>query len=105
MDRVKEDVRADNMMEALQSALAGVPNGDFAAAAQDLLTALGYRSARTLLGQTGDVADFIAQFPAEKSCTVSEQTFRDEAPIPAPKSPQVARVVSAQILPVHPCKF
>ena len=78
MDRVKEDVRADNMMEALQSALAGVPNGDFAAA-QDLLTALGYRSARTLLGQTGDVADFIAQFPAEKSCTVSEQTFRDNA--------------------------
>ena len=57
---VKEDVRAT---------LAAM--GDFA----DLLAVLGYRSERTLPGQTGDVADFMAQFPAPKANTKTEQTF------------------------------
>ena len=57
---VKEDIRA---------ALAAM--GDFA----DLLAVLGYRSERTLPGQTGDVADFMAQFPAPKANTKTEQTF------------------------------
>ena len=66
MGSVKEDVRA---------ALAAMPQGDFAATAQDLLAALGYRSERILLGQTGDVADFIAQFPVPKGNTKTEQAF------------------------------
>lgn len=68
MGRVKEDIRA---------ALAERPPGDFAAIAQNLLAILGYRSERTLAEQTGDVADFIAQFPAQKENTQTEQTFHD----------------------------
>ena len=67
--RVKEEVRA---------ALAAVPQGDFATAAQDLLAVLGYQSERTLLGQTGAVADFMAQFPAPKAHAKAEQAFREQ---------------------------
>ena len=70
MDNAKEDVRA---------ALAAMSQGDFSAAAQDLLAALGYRSGRTLLGQTGAVADFIAQFAAPKANTKTEQAFGENA--------------------------
>ncbi len=66
MSSIKEDVRA---------VLAAMPQGDFAAATQDVLAVLGYRSERTLPEQTGDVADFIAQFPAEKGNTKTEQAF------------------------------
>ncbi len=59
---VREDVRA---------ALAAIPQGNFAAAAQDLLAVLGYQSERTLPGQT----DFMAQFPAPKANTKTEQAF------------------------------
>jgi hypothetical protein len=68
MSSAKEDVHA---------VLTEMPQGDFAAAAQNLLAALGYRSERTLPGQTGDVADFIAQFPAPKESTRTEQAFRE----------------------------
>ena len=70
MGNVKEDVRA---------ALAAMSQGDFAATAQELLAALGYRSGRTLLGQTGAVADFIAQFAAPKANTKMEQAFGENA--------------------------
>ncbi len=69
MDRIKEAIRAT---------LAKIPLGDFAAIAQDLLAVLGYRSARTLGGQTGDVADFIAQFPIPKPNTKTELAFREQ---------------------------
>lgn len=59
---VREDIRA---------ALAAIPQGDFAAAAQDLLAVLGYQSERILPGQT----DFMAQFPAPKANTKTEQAF------------------------------
>ena len=63
------------MREDIQAALVGIPSNDFKAAAQDLLAVLGYRSERTLAGQTGAVADFIAQFPAAKGNTRTEQAF------------------------------
>ena len=65
------------MREDVQAALVGMAGNDFKAAAQDLLAVLGYRSERTLPGQTGAVADFIAQFPAAKESTRTEQTFRE----------------------------
>ncbi len=61
----------------IQSALAALSSGDFAAAAIGLLAALGYRSERTLLGQTGDVGDFIAHFPAANPDTHSERGFQE----------------------------
>ena len=66
------------MKEDIQAALVGMPGNDFKAAAQDLLAVLGYRSERTLPGQSGAVADFIAQFPSARESTVTEQAFRDQ---------------------------
>lgn len=66
------------MREDIQAALVGMPGNDFKAAAQDLLAVLGYRSERTLPGQTGAVTDFIAQFPAAKESTMTEQAFREQ---------------------------
>ncbi len=62
----------------IRSALAALPAGDFAAAATDLLAALGYRSERTL-ELSGDVDDFSAQFPAANPDTATERVFRDNA--------------------------
>ncbi len=62
----------------IRSALAALPAGDFAAAASDLLAALGYRSKRTL-ELSGDVDDFSAQFPAANPDTATERVFRDNA--------------------------
>ena len=66
---IREDIRA---------ALASIPSSDFLAATENLLAVLGYRSERTLAGQTGAVADFIAQFPAAKESTRTEQAFREQ---------------------------
>ncbi len=77
MGSVKEDMSTDNLLEALQSTLAAMPASDFLEATKDLLATLGYRSERTLPGQTGAVADFIAQFPAPKENTRTEQVFRE----------------------------
>ncbi len=63
------------MREDIQAALVGIPSNDFKAAVQDLLAVLGYRGERTLPGQTGDVDDFIAQFPTPKESTRTEQAF------------------------------
>ena len=66
---IREDIRA---------ALASIPSSDFLAATENLLAVLGYRSERTLAGQTGAVADFIAQFPAAKESTRTEQAFCEQ---------------------------
>ena len=63
---IREDIRA---------ALAAIPYSDFLTATENLLAILGYRSERTLAGQTGDVADFIAQFTSPKGNTRTEQAF------------------------------
>ena len=63
----------------IQSALTKIPDNDFEAVAQDLLAVLGYRSERTLIGQTGDVTDFVARFPATKGNTKTEQAFCENA--------------------------
>ena len=60
---------------SIQSALAAMTGSPLADAAQFLLADMGYRSSRTLSGQSGDVADFLAQFPAENPNTLSEQAF------------------------------
>ncbi len=53
--------------------------GQFARDAEGLLGALGYRSERTLEGQSGDVSDFLDQFPADNPDTKAEREFRDAA--------------------------
>ena len=52
---------------------------DFPELATALLGTLGYRSGRTLTGQTGKPADFIQQFPAQNPGTQSESSFLDNA--------------------------
>ena len=64
--------------EAIQSALATIPTGDFLETAKALLAALGYRSERTL-ELSGTVEDFIQEFPAENPNTKTEQEFRRNA--------------------------
>ena len=68
-----------NVKEDLGAALAAMPQEDFNVAAPDLLAVLGYHSERTLPGQTGAAADFIAQFPAPRENTQTEQTFCENA--------------------------
>ena len=64
-----------DLREDIQAALASIPSSDFLTTTENLLAVLGYRSERTLAGQTGAVADFIAQFPAAKGSTRTEQAF------------------------------
>ena len=64
---------------AIQSdlkAMTGVPLAD---AAQALLAEMGYRSDRTLPGQSGEVAHFLTQFPATNPNTRTEREFQDNA--------------------------
>ena len=61
----------------IQDALGAIPTSNFIPAAKNLLAALGYHSERTLLEQTGDVVDFIEQFPAQKENTKTEAAFRE----------------------------
>ena len=56
-----------------------MPAVDFTDASRELLAVLGYRSDRTLDGQTGNVADFIEQFPAPHPGTASENNFAQQA--------------------------
>ena len=64
---------------AIASALKRMPAVDFTDTSRALLTALGYRSDRTLDGQTGNVADFIEQFPAPHPSTTTEKAFAQQA--------------------------
>ena len=65
--------------DAITSALQGITTATFADASRELLAALGYRSDRTLAEQTGNVADFIEQFPAPHPGTASENNFAQQA--------------------------
>ena len=64
--------------QAIIEAMQRFGDGDLAENAVHLLGVLGYRSELTL-ELSGDVADFIAQFPAGKPDTVGEQAFRRDA--------------------------
>ena len=64
-----------DIRQEIRSALTKVPGNDFEVVAQDLLAALGYRSERTLPGQTGDAANFVMQFPARNGNIKMEQEF------------------------------
>ena len=63
----------------IQSALAAIVGSSLSEAAQTLLAEMGYRSTRTLPGQSGDVDAFLGQFPATNPGTQSEQAFRENA--------------------------
>ena len=62
----------------VESWLRASSSGDFVSQARDLLVILGYRSDRTLRGQTGSVDAFIETFPADNRGTVSEQLLLSE---------------------------
>ena len=64
-----------DLREDIQAALAAIPSSDFLTTTENLLAVLGYRSERTLAGQTGAVADFIAQFPAAKEALGRSRHF------------------------------
>ena len=63
----------------IRNRLAATASGDFPTRAAALLAEMGYRSTRTLLGQSGDVGAFLERFPATNPNTQSEQAFRDNA--------------------------
>ena len=70
--------RPDNA--SIQAALAAIPDdGDFDASAANLLAALGYRSDRTLAGQSGAVGEFFGRFPGGNPDTDGERALRREA--------------------------
>ena len=67
-----------NDIRRIESALRNRSDGDFEAAARNLLNAIGYRSERTLaLG--GDIDDFIRAFGAPNPDTKTERNFREHA--------------------------
>ena len=68
-----------SVRNAISAALAATVDPDLTAAATGLLAACGYRSERTLPGQSGDAGDFIREFPAVNAGTQSEQAFLDNA--------------------------
>ena len=64
----------------ISDALRAIPDdGEFDATAAGLLAALGYRSGRTLAGQTGAVEDFLRQFGGGHADTAGERALRDAA--------------------------
>ena len=66
--------------ERIRVALAALAGGaDFADAATGLLGELGYRSDRTLPGQSGDAGALVRQFPATNPDTQTERDFLREA--------------------------
>ena len=67
-------MNASNTRNAIASALQGIATATFTDAGRKLLAALGYRSDRTLDGQTGNVADFITH-----PNTAIEYTFTQQA--------------------------
>ena len=60
----------------IAAALASLATGSLPTPAKALFGVLGYRSERVLEGQSGNVEDFIGQFPAPKQETESEESFR-----------------------------
>ena len=76
MARKTMTTRLDSIAATLS---AGSSDTDLEATARGLLSAIGYDSGRTLEGQSGDVADFIRQYPAPNAGTQSEEFLRDNA--------------------------
>ena len=72
------DTRID-LRRKIEDALGEMRGEDFAAEAEALLGALGYRSERTLADQSGSSEDFAATFPAKNPDTKTEQAFRNAA--------------------------
>ncbi len=68
-----------NVTNSIAAALANSNDNDWPTMTTALLFALGYRSERTLPGQTGNPSDFIRQFPAPNPGTQSEQALLDAA--------------------------
>ena len=68
---------AQSTTNDIRTALSAAAADDFPELATALLGTLGYRSGRTLTGQTGKPADFIQQFPAQNPGTHSECSFLD----------------------------
>ncbi len=64
--------------EAIKTALAAIPTGDFLEKSKDLLATIGYRSERTL-ELSGTVHDFFQEFPPLTPNTKTEQEFRKHA--------------------------
>ena len=64
--------------EAIKSALAAIPTGDFLEKSKDLLATIGYQSERTL-ELSGTVHDFFEEFPPLTPNTKTEQEFRKHA--------------------------
>ena len=63
---------------AIKSALAAIPTGDFLEKSKALLDTIGYRSERTL-ELSGTVHDFFEEFPPLNPNTKTEQEFRKHA--------------------------
>ena len=72
-------MRNRDVRNTIRAGLSALARDDFYAVAQALLTAMGYHSTRTLPGQSGDAADFLAHFPAANPDTQSERAFREHA--------------------------
>ena len=70
------DTRVD-LHGNIRGALRAIGDDNFAEQASRLLGVLGYRSERTLPGQSGAVDEFLSRFPAENPGTKSEQEFGD----------------------------
>ena len=64
--------------EAIKTALAAIPTGDFLEKSKDLLATIGYRSERTH-ELSGTVHDFFQEFPPLTPNTKTEQEFRKHA--------------------------
>lgn len=69
---------ADSSTTQIADALDRITTADPTEAAQSLLEVLGYRSDRTLPGQTGEVGQFISSFPAPTPDTDSERELLSE---------------------------
>ena len=69
----------ENIRERIKASLAELPGADFEAASQDLLTVLGYRSERTIAGQSGTVTDFMSLFNAQDNGTKTGKDFLENA--------------------------
>ena len=70
------DTRVD-LHGKIRDALRSMRGDDFSEQASRLLGVLGYRSERTVPGQSGAVDEFLSRFPAENPGTKSEQEFGD----------------------------
>ena len=86
-----EEVRKKTEIE---SALAGMIEGDFLEASKELLGVLGYRSERTI-ELPGTAEDFIQRFRAQNQNTETEQEFLDSVE----SVKLVFQVTSAEIAP------